>query len=113
MLGSRDRLIYGGLSLTELEVTIKRFSRTSTWKCGSSSRITKGSSSSTFTGCPSSPTRRSSTPGPGRTTRGRSATRLDLSGIPTVEVHLSDISKREKWRRCPVFEGLDLIIGQV
>jgi 3-dehydroquinate dehydratase II len=38
---------------------------------------------------------------------------LDLTGIPTVEVHLSDISKREEWRRKSVFDGLELIIGQI
>ena len=38
---------------------------------------------------------------------------LDLTGVPTVEVHLSDISQREEWRRHSVFEGLDLVIGQV
>jgi 3-dehydroquinate dehydratase II len=38
---------------------------------------------------------------------------LDLTGIPTVEVHLSDISRREEWRRHSVFEGLDLIVGQI
>jgi 3-dehydroquinate dehydratase-2 len=38
---------------------------------------------------------------------------LDLTGIPTVEVHLSDISRREEWRRRSVFEGLELIIGQI
>jgi 3-dehydroquinate dehydratase len=30
-----------------------------------------------------------------------------------VEVHISDISKREEWRRHSVFEGLDLLVGQV
>jgi 3-dehydroquinate dehydratase II len=38
---------------------------------------------------------------------------LDLTGIPTVEVHISDISKREEWRRHSVFEGLEGIIGQI
>jgi 3-dehydroquinate dehydratase len=28
-------------------------------------------------------------------------------------VHISDISKREEWRRRSVFEGLDLILGQI
>jgi 3-dehydroquinate dehydratase II len=38
---------------------------------------------------------------------------IDLTGTPTVEVHISDISKREEWRRHSVFEGLDLLLGQV
>ena len=36
---------------------------------------------------------------------------LDLTGIPTVEVRISDTSKREKWHGRSVFEGLDLIVG--
>ncbi len=31
---------------------------------------------------------------------------LEFSGVPAVEVHLSDISKREEWRRFSVFDGL-------
>jgi 3-dehydroquinate dehydratase len=30
-----------------------------------------------------------------------------------VEVHLSDISKREEWRRHSVFEGLEVLVGQI
>ncbi|MGZ5309393.1 MAG: type II 3-dehydroquinate dehydratase [Solirubrobacterales bacterium] len=33
---------------------------------------------------------------------------LEFAGVPAVEVHLSDISKREKWRRHSVFDGLVL-----
>ncbi|HEY1237654.1 MAG TPA: type II 3-dehydroquinate dehydratase, partial [Solirubrobacterales bacterium] len=38
---------------------------------------------------------------------------LDLTGVPTVEVHISDITQREEWRRVSVFEGLDLLVGQI
>jgi 3-dehydroquinate dehydratase-2 len=33
---------------------------------------------------------------------------LEFSGLPAVEVHLSDISKREKFRKISVFDGLVL-----
>lgn len=33
---------------------------------------------------------------------------LDLAGLPTVEVHLSDVESRDEWRRLSVFEGLVL-----
>ncbi len=31
---------------------------------------------------------------------------LELSGVPAVEVHLSDVQAREEWRRNSVFEGV-------
>src|SRR6202000_2362969 len=31
---------------------------------------------------------------------------LDVSGLPAVEVHLSDVDAREDWRKVSVFDGL-------
>ncbi len=31
---------------------------------------------------------------------------LEVSGLPAVEVHLSDVDSREKWRRVSVLDGL-------
>jgi 3-dehydroquinate dehydratase II len=36
---------------------------------------------------------------------------LEFSGLPAVEVHISDVSQREDWRKVTVFEGL--VIGRV
>jgi 3-dehydroquinate dehydratase-2 len=33
---------------------------------------------------------------------------LDLTGLPSVEVHLSDVESRDDWRRVSVFDGLVL-----
>ncbi len=33
---------------------------------------------------------------------------LDVAGLPTVEVHLSDVEAREDWRAVSVFDGLVL-----
>ena len=33
---------------------------------------------------------------------------LELAGLPTVEVHLSDVEARDDWRRLSVFDGLVL-----
>jgi 3-dehydroquinate dehydratase II len=33
---------------------------------------------------------------------------LEIAAVPVVEVHLSDVQSREKWRRNSVFEGLVL-----
>ncbi|MGH2962014.1 MAG: type II 3-dehydroquinate dehydratase [Solirubrobacterales bacterium] len=39
---------------------------------------------------------------------------LELTGVPAVEVHLSDIDTREEWRRTSVLEGLvlDVVSGE-
>ena len=31
---------------------------------------------------------------------------LEVSGVPAIEVHISDVSSREEWRRRSVFEGV-------
>jgi 3-dehydroquinate dehydratase II len=113
MLGSRDRLIYGGLSLTELEVQIKRFAR----EIGLEVRFFQSNHEGDFV------EHLHRLPGvadaavvnAGAWTHYSWAIRdaLDLTGVPTVEVHLSDISEREDWRRSSVFEGLDLIVGRI
>jgi 3-dehydroquinate dehydratase-2 len=36
---------------------------------------------------------------------------LEIAGVPVVEVHLSDVQSRERWRRHSVFEGL--VVGVV
>ena len=36
---------------------------------------------------------------------------LEFSAVPAVEVHISDVSKREEWRRISVFDGL--VIGKI
>jgi 3-dehydroquinate dehydratase-2 len=36
---------------------------------------------------------------------------LELSRVPAVEVHISDVMAREEWRRHSVFDGL--VIGKV
>jgi 3-dehydroquinate dehydratase-2 len=33
---------------------------------------------------------------------------LDLTGLPAVEVHLSDVESRDDWRKLSVFDGLVL-----
>ncbi|MEA2341432.1 MAG: 3-dehydroquinate dehydratase [Solirubrobacteraceae bacterium] len=36
---------------------------------------------------------------------------LELTRVPAVEVHISDVDSREEWRRHSVFEGL--VVGRV
>jgi 3-dehydroquinate dehydratase II len=113
MLGRRDRDIYGDFSLTELEVKIKRFAR----ELGLETRFFQTNFEGEFVEhlhrLPEIAD--AAVVNAGAWTHYSWAIRdaLDLTSIPTVEVHLSDISKREEWRRTTVFEGLDLIIGQI
>lgn len=39
---------------------------------------------------------------------------LEVAAVPAVEVHISDVSKREDWRSVSVFDGLvlDVITGE-
>jgi 3-dehydroquinate dehydratase-2 len=38
---------------------------------------------------------------------------LEFAGLPVIEVHLSDVMKREKWRHHSVFEDLDLVLAAI
>jgi 3-dehydroquinate dehydratase-2 len=38
---------------------------------------------------------------------------LEFADLPVVEVHISDITKREEWRRQTVFEDLKPVIGRI
>ena len=71
-----------------------------------SDELTRASSSSTFTGCPRSPTPRLSTPAPGPTTRGRSATPSSSAASGRGGPYLRYL-QREDWREDLVFDGLE------
>src|SRR4051794_22266157 len=113
MLGRRDRDIYGDFSLTELGVRIKRFGG----ELQPEPRFFQTNAEGEFV----EPLHRlpeiadAAIVNAGAWTHYSWAIRdaLELTGIPTVEVHLSDISRREEWRRHSVFEGMKLIVGQV
>jgi 3-dehydroquinate dehydratase II len=113
MLGARDRLIYGDFTLTELEVEIKRFARELDLEAAFFQTNAEGVFVEHLHRLPEIAD--AAIVNAGAWTHYSWAIRdaLDLTGVPTVEVHLSDISKREEWRRHSVFEGLDLIIGQI
>ena len=33
--------------------------------------------------------------------------------MPAIEIHLSDVSQREEFRKVSVFDGLDTVIGRI
>jgi len=113
MLGRRDRDIYGDFTLPELEVRIKRFARDLDLEAAFFQTNSEGEFVEHLHRLPEIAD--SAVINAGAWTHYSWAIRdaLDLTGIPTVEVHISDISQREEWRRHSVFEGLDLLIGQV
>jgi 3-dehydroquinate dehydratase-2 len=113
MLGSRDHDIYGDFTLPELEVRIKRFARDLDLEAAFFQSNSEGEFVEHLHRLPERAD--AALINAGAWTHYSWAIRdaLDLTGIPTVEVHISDISKREEWRRHSVFEGLDLVIGQV
>ena len=113
MLGSRDKDVYGDFTLPELEVSIKRFARDLELEAFFFQTNSEGEFVEHLHRLPEIAD--AAIVNGGAWTHYSWAIRdaLDLTGIPTVEVHLSDIGKREEWRRYSVFEGLDLLIGQV
>ncbi len=113
MLGSRDRLIYGDFTLPELEVRIKRFARELNLEASFFQTNHEGEFVEYLHRVPERAD--AAIVNAGAWTHYSWAIRdaLELTGIPTVEVHVSDISKREEWRRHSVFEGLDLIVAQI
>jgi 3-dehydroquinate dehydratase-2 len=113
MLGRRDRDIYGDFSLTELEVRIKRFARELRLETRFFQTNFEGEFVEHLHRLPEIAD--AAIVNAGAWTHYSWAIRdaLDLTAIPTVEVHLSDISQREEWRRTSVFERLEPIIGQI
>jgi 3-dehydroquinate dehydratase-2 len=113
MLGSRDHDIYGDFTLPELEVQIKRQARDLDLEASFFQTNSEGAFVEHLHRLPERAD--AALINAGAWTHYSWAIRdaLDLTGIPTVEVHISDISKREEWRRHSVFEGLDLILGQI
>jgi 3-dehydroquinate dehydratase-2 len=113
MLGSRDHDIYGDFTLPELEVRIKRFARERDLEAAFFQTNSEGEFVEHLHRLPERAD--AAVINAGAWTHYSWAIRdaLELTGMPTVEVHISDISKREEWRRHSVFEGLDLIVGQI
>jgi 3-dehydroquinate dehydratase-2 len=113
MLGSRDKDIYGDFTLPELEVKIKRFAKDLELEAAFFDTNSEGEFVEHLHRLPERAD--AAIVNAGAWTHYSWAIRdaLDLTDVPTVEVHISDISKREEWRRRSVFDGLDLLLGQI
>jgi 3-dehydroquinate dehydratase II len=111
VLERRDRDHYGGIALTDLEVRIKGFAGELDLEATFSQTNHEGEF------CESLHSAAERADGlvlnPGAWTHYSWAIRdaLEVAGIPAVEVHLSELSGREDWRRVSVVR--DLCIGCV
>jgi 3-dehydroquinate dehydratase II len=112
-LGGRDRLHYGDLTLPELETRIRRCAR----EAGLETAFFQSNHEGEFVEHLHRLPERADAAivNAGAWTHYSWAIRdaLESSGVPAVEVHISDISKREEWRRRSVFEDLEQVIGQI
>ena len=111
MLGSRDPDKYGNFTLPELEVKIGRFAK----ELGLTTQFFHSNHEGEFVEHLHrlAEVADAAIVNAGAWTHYSWAVRdaLEFSGVPAVEVHISDVSAREDWRRTSVFDGL--VIGRV
>jgi 3-dehydroquinate dehydratase II len=113
MLGGRDPLHYGDFTLPELEVKVKRFARDLSLEAAFFDSNSESEFVEHIHRLPEIAD--AAIVNAGAWTHYSYAIRdaFEFAAVPTVEVHISDISKREKWRRRSVFEDLDLVFAQI
>ena len=110
-LGVRDPEVYGSQTLTELEVRVKRFAQ----DLGLETQFSQTNHEGEF--CEMLHEARTTADGlllnPGAWTHYSYAIRdaIEVTGLPAVEVHISNIEGREEWRRRSVIR--DVVIGHV
>ena len=108
VLERRDPSLYGGLSLTELEVKIKRWAR----ELGLEARFFQSNSEGEFVEhlhrLPELADAAIVNAGAWTHYSRAIADALELAAVPAVEVHLSDVESREDWRKLSVFDGIVL-----
>ena len=108
MLEHRDPEVYGGMSLQELEVQIKRYAYDLDLGVTFFQSNFEGEFVEYLHRLPELAD--AAIINAGAWTHYSYAIRdaLEIARVPLVEVHLSDITSREEWRRHSVFEGLAL-----
>jgi 3-dehydroquinate dehydratase-2 len=108
VLGRRDPKLYGGMSLPELEVQIKRYAYELDLGVTFFQSNFEGEFVEYLHRLPELAD--AAIINAGAWTHYSYAIRdaLETASVPTVEVHLSDVTAREDWRRHSVFDGLVL-----
>jgi 3-dehydroquinate dehydratase-2 len=113
MLGGRDPLHYGDFTLMELEVKVRRFARDLNLEAAFFDSNSEGEFVEHIHRLPELAD--AAIVNAGAWTHYSYAIRdaFEFAAVPTVEVHISDTTEREKWRRKSVFEDLDLVFAQI
>ncbi len=108
ILDRRDPNIYGGLSLRDLETKVERWAR----ELGLETIFFQTNSEGEFVEylhrVPELADSALVNAGAWSHYSRAIADALDVTGLPAVEVHLSDVESREDWRKLSVFDGLVL-----
>jgi 3-dehydroquinate dehydratase II len=106
VLERRDPAIYGGLSLTELEVQIKRWAREMDLEARFFQSNSEGEFVEYLHRLPELADAAIVNAGAWTHYSRAIADALEMARVPAIEVHLSDVDSREEWRRTSVFDGL-------
>jgi 3-dehydroquinate dehydratase II len=112
-LGGRDPLHYGGLTLRELEQKIERFAEELGLEIAAFQTNSEGEFVERIHAHQG--TTDALIVNAGAWSHYSYAIRdaLEFAALPVVEVHISDISQREEWRKRTVFEDLENLIGRI
>ena len=108
VLERRDPEIYGGLSLAELETQIQRWARELGLETIFFQTNAEGEFAEYLHRAPELADAIVLNAGAWTHYSRAIADALELTGLPAVEVHLSDVESRQDWRRVSVFDGLVL-----
>lgn len=110
-LGRRDPEHYGTLTLAELQTQIKRFGRELDLEVAFFQTNNEGEYVERLHRLPEVADAALLNPGAWSHYSWAIRDALEIAGLPAVEVHLSDVSKREDWRRHSVLDGL--VVGAI
>ena len=108
VLERRDPEIYGGISLSELEMRIQRAARELDLEAIFFQTNSEGEFAEYLHRAPELADAIVINAGAWTHYSRAIADALELTGLPAVEVHLSDVGSRQDWRRVSVFDGLVL-----
>jgi 3-dehydroquinate dehydratase-2 len=108
VLERRDPDVYGGLSLSELEMRIQRDARELGLESIFFQTNAEGEFSEYLHRAPELADAIVINAGAWTHYSRAIADALELTRLPAVEVHLSDVESRQDWRRVSVFDGLVL-----